>query len=74
MNMTSTPEQGEAFARMFAERQISQIGVLGSNVTTGPLIEESWERYLDVFDRHLQNNRFSWAIVPVPAIMAALAR
>ena len=42
MNMTATPEQGEAFARMFAERQISRIGVVGSNETTGPLIEESW--------------------------------
>jgi hypothetical protein len=58
MNMTSTPEQGEAFAGMFAERQISRIGVVGSNETTGPLIEESWERYLEVFDRHLQNQRF----------------
>ena len=28
------------------------------NDTTGPLIEESWERYLDVFDRHLQNQPF----------------
>jgi hypothetical protein len=58
MNMTAAPEQGEAFARMFAERQISRIGVVGSNETTGPLIEESWERYLDVFDRHLQNQPF----------------
>ncbi|NCZ65626.1 MAG: hypothetical protein EBY64_04260, partial [Rhodobacteraceae bacterium] len=38
-NMTSTTEQGEAFASMFAERQISRIGVVGSNDTTGPLIE-----------------------------------
>ena len=58
MNMTAAPEQGEAFASMFAERQISRIGVVGSNDTTGPLIEESWERYLDVFDRHLQNQPF----------------
>jgi len=58
MNMTATPDEGEAFARMFAERQISRIGVVGSNETTGPLIEESWERYLDVFDRHLQNQPF----------------
>jgi glutathione S-transferase len=58
MNMTSTPEQGEAFARRFAERQISRIGVVGSNETTGPLIEESWKRYLHVFDRHLQNQPF----------------
>ena len=43
---------------MFAERQISRIGVVGSNETTGPLIEESWERYLDVFDRHLQHQSF----------------
>jgi len=58
MNMTSTREQAEAFAGMFAERQISRIGVVGSNETTGSLIEESWERYLDVFDGHLQNQPF----------------
>ena len=58
MNMTATPEEGETFASKFAERQISRIGVVGSNETTGPLIEESWERYLDVFDRHLQNQPF----------------
>ncbi|NDI03426.1 MAG: hypothetical protein EBY77_04545, partial [Rhodobacteraceae bacterium] len=28
MNMTAAPEQGEAFASMFAERQISRIGVV----------------------------------------------
>ena len=58
MNMTATAEQGEAFAKKFAQRQISRIGVVGSNETTGPLIEESWERYLEVFDSHLQNQPF----------------
>ena len=58
MNMMATPEQGEALAKIFAERQISRIGVVGSNETTGPVIEESWERYLKVFDKHLQNQPF----------------
>ena len=57
-NMTATAEEAQAFAKMFAQRQISRIGVVGSNEITGPLIEESWEHYLDVFDRHLQNQSF----------------
>lgn len=49
--MMATPEQGEALAKKFAARQISRIGVVGSNETTettGPVIEESWVRYLEV--------------------------
>ena len=50
-----TPEQGAEMARMFAERQISRIGVVGSNDITAPVIEASWRRYLELFDAHIQN-------------------
>jgi glutathione S-transferase len=43
-----------AFQKMIAERQISRISVVGSNETTGPIIEASWARYLRALDTHLQ--------------------
>ena len=43
---------------MIAERQISRIGVVGSNATTAPVIEASWSRFLAIFDSHLQNQPY----------------
>lgn len=56
--MQMTPEQGAQLERMVAERQISRIGVVGSNEVTGPIIEASWRRYLEVFDAHIQNQPY----------------
>ncbi|MEL7547317.1 MAG: glutathione S-transferase N-terminal domain-containing protein [Pseudomonadota bacterium] len=53
-----TPEQGAEMARLFAERQISRIGVVGSNAITAPVIEASWRRYLELFDAHIQNRPY----------------
>ncbi len=53
-----TPEQGQQAEQMIAERQISRIGVVGSNDITGPIIEESWKRYLEIFDAHIQNQPY----------------
>jgi len=53
-NIQMTREQGEQAERMFAERQISRIGVVGSNETTAPIIEASWRRYLEIFEAHIQ--------------------
>lgn len=47
-------EQG----RIFAERQIGRLGVVGSNEATGPLIEESYRRLLDILDRLFTERRF----------------
>lgn len=49
-----TPEEGRQAADFFANRQISRIGVVGSNAITAPVIEASWRRYLEIFDRHIQ--------------------
>ena len=40
--------------RAFAERQISRLGVVGSNPTTTPVIEQSYLRFLDLFNDHLR--------------------
>ena len=49
-----SPEEGKQAADFFSNRQISRIGVVGSNAVTGPVIEASWRRYLEIFDRHIQ--------------------
>lgn len=56
--MQMTPEQGAQLEKMIAERQISRIGVVGSNATTGPIIEASWRRFLEIFDAHIQNQPY----------------
>ncbi|MCP4006588.1 MAG: glutathione S-transferase family protein [bacterium] len=57
-SMTMPVSVGQQFEKMVAERQISRIGVVGSNPTTAPVIEASWERFLHIFDAHLQNQPF----------------
>ena len=52
--MQMTTAQGQQAANEFSQRQISRIGVVGSNERTAPIIEASWRRYLDIFDRHMQ--------------------
>jgi glutathione S-transferase len=52
---------GEGLAKlskMFCERQIGRLGVVGSNPTTGPLIEDSYRRFLRALDARLQEARF----------------
>lgn len=57
-NVQMTREQGEQAERSFAERQISRIGVVGSNEKTGPIIEASWRRYLEIFEAHIQHQPY----------------
>lgn len=43
----------EARGAMFAERQIGRLRYVGSNPTTGPVIEAAYVRFLKAFDAHL---------------------
>ena len=52
--MTLPTAIGAQLKKLVAERQISRIGVVGSNATTAPVIEASWARFLRAFDAHLQ--------------------
>lgn len=56
--MQMTREEGEAAERAFASRQISRIGVVGSNPVTAPIIEGSWRRFLEVFEAHIQTQPY----------------
>jgi len=53
-----SPEQGEQYETMIAQRQIGRIGVVGSNDVTAPVIEASWRRWLEFFDAHIQSTPY----------------
>lgn len=57
-SMQLSRDQGDGFQKAIAERQISRIGVVGSNAVTGPVIEASWRRFLEIFDAHIQNQPY----------------
>ena len=44
--------------RVFSERQISRLYVVGSNDTTAPVIEDSYQRFLSVLNEHLKHFPF----------------
>ena len=44
--------------RTFADRQIGRLHVVGSTVETGPLIEQSYERFIEVLNAHLREHPF----------------
>jgi glutathione S-transferase len=56
---TDAPEvDSRAAGELFSKRQIDRLWVVGSNPTTGPVIEESYERLLTLLDAHLTSSRF----------------
>jgi glutathione S-transferase len=51
-------ETVQRLSRMFAERQIGRLALVGSNPTTAPLIEESYRCLLRVLDARLREQPF----------------
>ncbi|MBW2423742.1 MAG: glutathione S-transferase N-terminal domain-containing protein [Deltaproteobacteria bacterium] len=51
-------EQIAPIQKMIGDRQIGRLGVVGSNDVTAEVIEDSYLRFLSVFDRQLQKSRF----------------
>jgi glutathione S-transferase len=54
----SSDEAIAPIQKMIGERQISRLGVVGSNAITAPVIEESYRRFVRAMDQHLQGHRF----------------
>jgi glutathione S-transferase len=52
------PADHARMKRFIAERQIARLYVVGSNAVTGPVIEASYVRFLDVFEALLQRQGF----------------
>jgi len=48
----------QAAGKGFAERQIPRLRYVGSNPVTGPVIEASYVRFIDLFEAHLREHRF----------------
>lgn len=46
------------FGKLIAERQISRLRYVGSSEITAPVIEASYERFLDAFEDHLRSHRY----------------
>lgn len=46
------------FAKYISDRQIGRLAYVGSNPTTGPVIEDSYVRLLDALERHLSHHPF----------------
>jgi glutathione S-transferase len=68
---TDAPEaDSRAAGEVFAKRQIDRLWVVGSNPTTAPVIEESYERLLALLDAHLATSRFVMGTRPGAADFA----
>ena len=69
-----TDEQIAPFQKMIGERQIGRLGVVGSNDVTAPVIEDSYTRFLDVFDAQLQKSRFLFGGRPASSDFAIMGQ
>ena len=56
--ITASDDEIAAATKFISERQISRLYVVGSNATTAPVIEASYERYLDLLNAHLARYPF----------------
>jgi glutathione S-transferase len=57
-DVTAPAEDLARLSKAFGERQVGRLAVVGSNQTTGPIIEESYRRMLRLLDAHLQVKPF----------------
>lgn len=69
-----SPEQLAKLKTFFAERQINRLYVVGSNATTAPIIEASYERFLGIMDTLLQAHPFVLGERPASADFALYAQ
>jgi len=56
--ISATDEEMAQMKAFIKDRQISRLYVVGSNATTAPVIEASYERFLDLFNAHLKVTPF----------------
>lgn len=66
-----TPDdQLQAAGKAFADRQIPRLRYVGSNAVTGPVIEASYVRFVDLMEAHLRDHRFLLGARPSAADFA----
>lgn len=57
-NIACDEEAAQQMGKLFRDRQVSRLYVVGSNDVTAPVIVASYERFLKVFDELLQQQPF----------------
>jgi glutathione S-transferase len=57
-NLAVPEELARAFRKGFGQRQVDRLAIVGSNEATGPLIEASYRRLLDLLEQHFRTHRF----------------
>ncbi|MEQ8859748.1 MAG: glutathione S-transferase N-terminal domain-containing protein [Pseudomonadales bacterium] len=72
--ISEAPDKLRAAAKFVAERQISRLYVVGSNDVTAPVIEDSYRRFLSIFDALLQRHPFLFGQRPASADFAIYAQ
>ncbi len=63
-------ERVRPLSEAFAARQIGRLAVVGSNTTTAPVIEASYQRLLERLDARLAQARFLWGGRPAASDFA----
>lgn len=58
MNIKCSEQEHAWIGQAFGGRQVSRLGVVGSNSETGPLIEASYRRLLGILERHFSAHDF----------------
>ena len=72
--ITAPEAETQAAAKFITERQVSRLYVVGSNATTAPVIEASYERFLKLFDDHLRAHPFLMGNRPGASDFAAFGQ
>ncbi len=73
-HVTLPSQQAATLKAIFSERQTGRLHVVGSNETTKPVIEDSFVRFLEIMDAHLQRHNFLLGNRPGSADFAAFGQ
>ena len=68
--LTGREEEIQATSAFIRERQVGRLYVVGSNHTTAPTIENSYQRFLALFDAHIRNGPYVLGKRPASADFA----
>ena len=63
-NLTATEEELEPLSEFVRDRQINRLYVVGSNDTTAPVIEESYQRILKLMASHMNTSPYMFGHRP----------
>ncbi len=72
--IAASDEEMAQMKKFIMDRQISRLYVVGSNDLTAPVIEASYERFLDLFDAHLKQYPFLMGNRPGASDFAAFGQ